>query len=60
MGSGGSVCAEVVIKKDKKTGQTKFKIRTSRYLYTFKVAEKAKADKLTASLPPGIARQVIE
>lgn len=30
----------------------KFKIRCSRYLYTYKVEDKDKADKLKSSLPP--------
>ncbi len=52
-------CAGVVIKKDTKTGQTKFKIRSSRYLYTLKIADKKKAEKLAASLPPGITKKNI-
>ena len=32
---------------------TKFKVRTSRYLYTLVVEDKSKAAKLMASLPPG-------
>ena len=37
----------------KKNGSaTKFKVRTSKYLYTITVADKAKADKLKQSLNP--------
>lgn len=40
--------------KIKKTGgQTKFKVRCSKYLYTLCVADSDKADKLKQSLPPG-------
>ena len=35
-------------------GETKFKVRCSRYLYTLVVKEQAKADKLRKTLPPGI------
>ena len=41
--------------KIKKNGNnTKFKVRTSSYLYTLVVADKAKAEKLVASFPPGL------
>jgi large subunit ribosomal protein L38e len=40
--------------KIKKNGNvTKFKVRTSRYLYTLVVNDKQKADKLAQALPPG-------
>ena len=46
--------------KIKKTGGvTKFKIRCSKYLYTLKVADKDKAEKLTQSLPPGLNKKDI-
>ncbi|THU93321.1 putative 60S ribosomal protein L38 [Dendrothele bispora CBS 962.96] len=35
--------------------QTKFKLRCSRYLYTLSLDDNEKADKLKASLPPGLA-----
>ena len=38
-------------------GMTKFKIRCSRYLYTLSVTDQEKAEKLTQSLPPGLARK---
>ncbi|KAH8059248.1 hypothetical protein JL721_9343 [Aureococcus anophagefferens] len=41
----------VKIKKTK--GVVKFKIRCSRYLYTLRVSDTEKADKLTQSLPRG-------
>jgi len=34
--------------------QTKFKIRTKRYLYTLALDDPEKADKLQQSLPPGL------
>lgn len=41
------------IKKNKATGQTKFKVRCQRYLYTLTLKDSDKADKLKQSLPPG-------
>ncbi|KAJ1509622.1 60S ribosomal protein L38 [Coelomomyces lativittatus] len=39
----------------KKTGSlTKFKLRCSRYLYTFVVTDQLKAKKLKETLPPGL------
>ena len=46
--------ARAVTIKSNKDGVTKFKVRCSRYLYTFKVAEADKAKKLRQTLPPGI------
>lgn len=43
------------IKKNKATGQTKFKVRCKRYLYTLALKDSDKADKLRQSLPPGMA-----
>ncbi|KAK7456991.1 60S ribosomal protein L38 [Stygiomarasmius scandens] len=34
--------------------QTKFKLRCSRYLYTLSLDDPEKAEKLKASLPPGL------
>jgi large subunit ribosomal protein L38e len=48
-----------LVKIHKQSSQTKFKIRCSRYLYTLVVDDKAKADKLTQSLPPGLERKEI-
>lgn len=44
----------VKVKKTKTS--TKFKIRCSRYLYTLSIPDPDKADKLKASLPPGLKR----
>jgi len=41
----------VKIKKAK--GVTKFKVRCSKYLYTFKMTDQQKAEKVKQSLPPG-------
>ncbi|KXL50567.1 hypothetical protein M433DRAFT_151418 [Acidomyces richmondensis BFW] len=43
------------IKKNRATGQTKFKVRCKRYLYTLVLKDSDKADKLRQSLPPGLA-----
>lgn len=53
----GSDPPQVKIKKTK--GVVKFKIRCSRYLYTLRVSDTEKADKLTQSLPPGLQRKDI-
>ena len=45
------------VKIKKSAGSTKFKIRCSRYLYTLRVEDPEKADKLTQSLPPGLQRK---
>ncbi|KAF8370420.1 rpl-38 [Pristionchus pacificus] len=42
----------VTIKKNKEN--VKFKVRTSRFLFTLVIQDKEKADKLKASLPPGL------
>jgi len=42
----------VKIKKAK--GVTKFKVRCSKYLYTFKMTDQQKAEKVKQSLPPGL------
>eukprot|EP01038_Epipyxis_sp_PR26KG_P004114 gene4114-5864_t len=39
------------VKIKKNIGSTKFKIRCSKYLYTLKVTDKDKAEKLIGSLP---------
>jgi len=39
--------------------QTKFKVRCSRYLYTLKLDDPDKAEKLKQSLPPGLNVQEI-
>ncbi|RXK38811.1 hypothetical protein M231_03866 [Tremella mesenterica] len=38
---------------------TKFKIRCSRYLYTLKLHDSDKAEKLQQSLPPGLKVEII-
>jgi hypothetical protein len=37
----------------------KFKIRTSRYLYTLSLTSKEKADKLKQALPPALEKVVL-
>ena len=48
-----------LVKIRKRTENTKFKIRCSRYLYTLTVKDNEKAEKLTQSLPPGLSRRDI-
>ncbi|GAU98167.1 hypothetical protein RvY_09347 [Ramazzottius varieornatus] len=43
-----------VVKIKKNRNSFKFKIRCSRFLYTLKLDDKEKADKLKGSLPPGV------
>jgi len=47
------------VKVKKVGGATKFKLRLSKYLYTLKVADQAKADKILQSFPPGLKREEI-
>ena len=47
------------VKIKKSNGVTKFKIRCSKFLYTLKVTDTEKADKITLSLPPGLTRKDI-
>ncbi|CAF1424986.1 unnamed protein product [Adineta steineri] len=48
----------VIIKRNPerntRQGNTKFKLRASRYLYTLLLNDKEKAEKLKQSLPPGL------
>ena len=44
------------IKIKKTAGVTKFKIRLPKYLYTLRVTESYKADKLTEVLPPKLTK----
>ena len=39
---------------------TKFKLRLSRYLYTLKVTDAAKAKKIAESFPPGLKKDDIK
>ena len=45
------------IKKSTKTSEIKFKIRCNRFLYTLKLKDSDKADKLKQSLPPGMSEE---
>lgn len=49
----------VTIKENAKSGVTKFKVRCSKYLYTFAVAETDKAKKLRQTLPPGLTVKTV-
>nr|ALS04207.1 60S ribosomal protein L38 [Acartia pacifica]ALS04208.1 60S ribosomal protein L38 [Acartia pacifica] len=42
------------VKIKKNSENTKFKVRCSRFLYTLKITDKEKAEKLRQSLPPGL------
>ncbi len=50
---------KITIKKNKKNGITKFKLRTSRYLFTLKVDDKVKAEKIMQSIPPTLKKETI-
>ena len=52
------LCADVKVKKGAEL--TKFKLRLSRYLYTLKVTDQAKADKIAQSFPPGLKKEDIK
>ena len=49
----------ITIKKNKKTNITKFKLRTPKYLYTLKVDDTTKADKIMQSIPPNLKKNTI-
>ncbi|KAI1001601.1 hypothetical protein K3495_g6600 [Podosphaera aphanis] len=42
------------IKRNKKTSQTKFKVRCQRFLYTLVLKDSEKVEKLKQSLPPNL------
>ncbi|KAI0011066.1 ribosomal protein L38e [Xylariaceae sp. FL0662B] len=42
------------IKKNKRSSQTKFKVRCSKHLYTLILKDSDKAEKLKQSLPPNL------
>jgi large subunit ribosomal protein L38e len=53
----------VKVKKGKdRQGQayTKFKLRLSKYLYTLKVTDPAKATKISESFPPGLKKEELK
>ena len=50
----------VTIKENAKNSVTKFKVRCSKYLYTFAVAEADKAKKLRQTLPPGLSVKTVK
>lgn len=37
--------------------QVKFKLRLSKYLYTLKITDMQKADKISQSFPPGLKKE---
>ena len=47
----------IVIKKNKKSQSTKFKLRTPKYLLTLKVDDKNKAEKIMQSIPPNLKKE---
>ena len=53
------VAEKITIKKNKRNGITKFKLRTSRYLFTLKVDDKVKAEKIMQSIPPTLKKDTI-
>ncbi|CAI4210298.1 hypothetical protein SAPIO_CDS10490 [Scedosporium apiospermum] len=46
--------SSAVIKRNKKSGQAKFKVRCQRFLYTLSIKDSEKAEKLKSSLPPNL------
>eukprot|EP00747_Dinoflagellata_sp_TGD_P167362 gnl/TRDRNA2_/TRDRNA2_191630_c0_seq1.p1 gnl/TRDRNA2_/TRDRNA2_191630_c0~~gnl/TRDRNA2_/TRDRNA2_191630_c0_seq1.p1 ORF type:complete len:164 (-),score=41.50 gnl/TRDRNA2_/TRDRNA2_191630_c0_seq1:55-546(-) len=48
-----------LVKIKQNLGETKFKVRCSRYLYTYVCKEKAKAEKITESLPKTLKQVVL-
>ena len=52
--------ASLIKIKKNPSGETKFKVRCSKYLYTLVVKDSAKADKLIKTLPPGIKLEKID
>ncbi|MCJ1397136.1 60S ribosomal protein L38 [Xylographa trunciseda] len=48
------------IKRNRKTGQIKFKLRCQRHLYTLVLKDSDKADKLKQSLPPALANTIAD
>ena len=46
------------VKVKKSNGVTKFKVRCSRFLYTFKVSDAKKAEKIRNSLPPTLVNNL--
>ncbi|MCJ1389752.1 hypothetical protein MMC18_002609 [Xylographa bjoerkii] len=48
------------IKRNRKTGQIKFKLRCHRHLYTLVLKDSDKADKLKQSLPPALANTIAD
>ena len=47
----------IVIKKNRKSNSTKFKLRTPKYLLTLKVDDKNKAEKIMQSIPPNLKKE---
>ena len=50
---------KITIKKNKNTNITKFKLRTPKYLYTLKVDDTTKAEKIMQSIPPNLKKDSI-
>ena len=48
---------KIVIQKLKKKNITKFKLRTPRYLYTLKIDDQVKSDKIMQSIPPNLKKE---
>ena len=48
---------KITIKKNKKNSITKFKLRTPKYLFTLKVDDTTKAEKIMQSIPPNLKKE---
>ena len=51
---------KITIKKNRKTGVTKLKLRTPKYLYTHSVDDKQKAEKIMQSIPPNLKKDQVD
>ena len=51
---------KITIKKNKKTGVTKLKLRTPRYLFTYSVDDKTKAERIMQSIPPNLKKDLLD
>lgn len=50
---------QITIKKSKKSNTTKFKLRTPRYLYTLKIDDRTKSEKIMQSIPPALKKVTV-
>jgi hypothetical protein len=51
---------KIIIKNNKKTNTTKFKLRTPKYLLTLKIDDKKKAEKIMNSIPANLKKEQLK